>query len=231
MRTNKNSIYGLGIFTLLFLILYFIFDNEIYKSIISSCFTGTFVGMISSYILYLSDFKMSISEYLIEYSKIIKLIENIRNYKVEYIFKDYDKYNKIFENLYRELDKLIIMNLNLETIDYIEIKQLKLQRDILLDFRKLINNNIYYLYLNKDVDENDKKKILLDLIVKFQNFEIFSLNESVKKIAKMYNCGNLINETDFDNGKDYKSLELMISEIEETQKVLISMAINIEKKK
>lgn len=73
MRTNKNSIFRLGLFTLLFLIFYFIFDNKIYKSIISSCFTGTFVGMISSYILYLSDFKTSISEYLIEYSKIIKL--------------------------------------------------------------------------------------------------------------------------------------------------------------
>lgn len=123
------------------------------------------------------------------------------------------------------------MNLNFEAIDYIAKKQLKLQQDILLDFRKLIDNNIYYLYLNKDADENDKKKILLDLIVKFQNFKTSLLNKSVIKIARMYNCDNLIIETYFDNGKDYKSLELMISEIEETQKVLISTAINIEKKK
>lgn len=91
---------------------------------------------------------------------------------------------------------------------------MKLQQDILLDFRKLIDDNVYYLYLSKKANEKEKKKIL-----------------SVIKVAKMYNCDNLIIETYFGTDKDYKSLEFMINEIDETEKVLISTAIDIEKKK
>ena len=231
MKTNKNSVIGLAIFTLLFFVLYLIIDNEIFKSIVFSCFTGTIVGIISSYVLYLSDFKENLSNYLIKYSKFIKSIESIRGYKVEYIFKDYHQYINILENLYKKLDELIINNSNFEIIDYKTRNQLKLQQNILLDFRKLIDDNIYYLYSSDKASEECKKKILLDLIIKFQKFKTSLLNESIIKISKMYSCDDLIIETYFDTNKEYKSLELIISEIEESEKVLISAAINIDKKK